>query len=81
MGEQFDDSHEETYERDTFTYHCNQSKVSFLFQVGFDELETPSRRLAYRLDEKTLADSELDARVIGTQLSTKISAGRLQRVH
>ena len=81
MGERFGDSHGDTYERDTFTYHCNQSKVSLLFQVGFDELETPSRGLAYRLDEKALADSELDARVIRTQLSTKISAGRAQRVH
>ncbi len=53
--------------RDT-SYHCYQSKVSLLFQVGFDELETSSGGLAYRLDEEALADSELDARVIWTQL-------------
>jgi hypothetical protein len=53
-------------ERKTLSYHCDQSKISLLFQVGFDELETSSRRLAYRLDEETLTNSQLDARVIRT---------------
>ena len=48
------------------TYHCHQSKVALLFQIGFDELETSTCGLANRLDEEALADSELDARVIWT---------------
>jgi hypothetical protein len=50
-------------------YHCHQSKVALLFQVGFDELETSSCGLANRLDEEALADTKLDARIIWTQLS------------
>jgi hypothetical protein len=52
------------------SYHCDQAKVSLLFQVGFDELETSSRGLAYRFDKEALSDSQLDARVIRTQLPT-----------
>ena len=73
----------ETREREILSYHCHQSKVSLFFQVGFDELETSSRGLAYSLDEEALADSELDARVIWTQLSIKkkpaISRKKAQR--
>ena len=58
----------ETREIEILSYHCHQSKVSLFFQVGFDELETSSRGLAYSLDEEALADSELDTRVIWTQL-------------
>ena len=57
--------------REILSYHCYQSKVSLFFQVGFDELQTSSRRLANRLNEEALADSELYARVIRTQLSVK----------